>query len=226
MFMYKNYEKRKNKIGDNMLFRVFYRTILFYILVIISYKLMGKREVGELSVFDFIISMLISQLIAVSIENYKESVWLVIIPLITLVFFQILLAKISLKNNKFRDFLDGKQSVIISKGKLNFNEMVKQRYNLDDLLLQLREKQIRSIEEVDYAILENNGKLSVFVKQDKDKNVFPLPIILDGVLQEDNLIYINKTKKWVNDILKIKKINKKDIFYAFYKNDEIYIIKK
>lgn len=209
-----------------MLLRVFYRTIFFYLLVVLSYKIMGKREVGELSVFDFIISMLISQLIAVSIENYKESIWFVIIPLITLVVFQIVIAKISLKSNKFRDIIDGKQSVIISKGKLNFNEMIKQRYNLDDLLLQLREQQIRSIEEVDYAILENNGKLSVFIKQDKDKNVFPLPIILDGIIQEDNLVFINKNRKWVNDVLKNKKINLKDIFYAFYKNDQIYIIKK
>ena len=148
-----------NKIGDNMLFRVFYRTIFFYIFVVIIYKTMGKKEVGELNIVDFIISMLISQLIAVSIENYKESVIYVIVPLITLLLLQLSISKISLKNEKFRDLIDGKQSMIISKGKLNFNEMVKQRYNLDDLLLQLREKQIRSIEEVDYAILENNGKL-------------------------------------------------------------------
>lgn len=217
---------KHNKIGDNMLFRVFYRTILFYFLVIISYKIMGKREVGELSVFDFIISMLISQLIAVSIENYKDSIWYVIIPLITLVFIQVAIAKLSLKNNKFRDIIDGKQSVIISKGKLNFNEMVKQRYNLDDLLLQLRENQIRSIEEVDYAILENNGKLSVFVKDDKDKKVFPLPIILDGVIQENNLKYINKDRKWVLNMLYKKKIQLKNVFYSFYKNDQIFIIKK
>lgn len=209
-----------------MLFRVFYRTLLFYFLVIISYKIMGKREVGELSIFDFIISMLISQLIAVSIENYKESMWLVIIPLITLVFLQVTIAKMSLKNNKFRDLIDGKQSVIISKGKLNFKEMIKQRYNLDDLLLQLREKQIRSIEEVDYAILENNGKLSVFIKQDKDKNVFPLPIILDGIIQEDNLFYINKNRKWVLNMLKKNKIHLSNVFYSFYKKDQIYIIKK
>lgn len=209
-----------------MLFRVFYRTIFFYILVVIAYKIMGKREVGELSVFDFIISMLISQLIAVSIENYKESMWFVIIPLITLVFFQVTIAKISIKSNKFRNILDGKQSVIISKGKLNFSEMIKQRYNLDDLLLQLREKQIRSIEEVDYAILENNGKLSVFIKQDKDKNVFPLPIILDGVIQEDNLLFIKKDRNWVKNILKKKKVELNEIFYAFYKNNQIFIIKK
>jgi len=209
-----------------MLFRVFYRTIIFYILVVISYKIMGKREVGELSIFDFIISMLISQLIAISIENYRESIWFVIIPLVTLVSFQLIIAKISLKNNNFRDIIDGKESVIISKGKLNFNEMIKQRYNLNDLLLQLREKQIRSIEEVDYAILENNGKLSIFTKDDKDKKVFPLPIVLDSIIQEDNLIYINKTKKWVLDVLKKKKINISDVFYAFYKNNQIYIIKK
>ena len=209
-----------------MLFRVFYRTIFFYIIVVISYKLMGKREVGELSVFDFIVSMLVSQLIAVSIENYKESILFVVIPLITLVILQIILSKLSLKSNKFRNFLDGKQSVIISKGKLNFSEMIKQRYNLDDLLLQLREKQIRSVEEVDYAILENNGKLSVFKKDDKDKKIFPLPIILDGIIQEDNLLYINKSKKWINNILDKKKISKDKVFYAFYKNDEIYVIKK
>ena len=209
-----------------MLLRVFYRTIFFYILVIISYKLMGKREVGELSVFDFIISMLVSQLIAVSIENYKESIWFVIIPLITLVILQIILAKISLRSNKFRDFLDGKRSVIISKGKLNFNEMLKQRYNLNDLLLQLREKQVRSVEEVDYAILENNGKLSVFKKDDKDKKTFPLPLILDGVIEKDNLTIINKDIKWIDDILKKKKIPKEKVFYAFYKNDELYVIKK
>ena len=215
-----------NKIGDNMLFRVFYRTIFFYIFVVIIYKTMGKKEVGELNIVDFIISMLISQLIAVSIENYKESVIYVIVPLITLLLLQLSISKISLKNEKFRDLIDGKQSMIISKGKLNFNEMIKQRYNLDDLLLQLREKQIRSIEEVDYAILENNGKLSVFIKQDKDKKTFPLPLILDSIIQEDNLKYINKNKEWVINVLNKKKIHLNDVFYAFYKNDEIYIIKK
>ena len=94
---------------------------------------------------------------------------------------------LSLKSNKFRDILDGKESVIISNGKLNFSEMKKQKYNLNDLLLQLRDKGIRTIEEVDYAILETNGKLSVFQKQDDNNNVFPLPLVLDGVIEENNL---------------------------------------
>ena len=87
-----------------------------------------------------------------------------------LVLLQIILAKISLKNNKIRNLFDGKPSIIINRGKVNFKEMVKQRYNLDDLLTQLREKQIRSIEEVDYAILETSGRLSVFIKGTGEKN--------------------------------------------------------
>ena len=156
---------------------------------------MGKREVGELGVFDFIISMLISQLIAISIENYKDPIWFVVVPAVTLVVFQIIFAKLSLKSNKFRDILDGKESIIIANGKLNFSEMRNQKYNLNDLLLQLRDKGIRTIEEVDFAILETNGKLSVFKKQDDDNNIFPLPLILDGVIEEKNLKYINRNKK-------------------------------
>ena len=100
----------------------------------------------------------------------------------------------------------------------------KQKYNLNDLLLQLRDKGIRTIEEVDYAILETNGKLSVFQKQDDNNNIFPLPLVLDGVIEENNLKFINKTRKWLNNELSKKKINLDNIFYAFYKDDEIYVI--
>lgn len=207
-----------------MIWTIIFRTVLFYFLVVIAYKIMGKREVGELGVFDFIISMLISQLIAICIENYKDPIWFVIVPTLILVLFQIVFSFLSLKSNKFRDILDGKESVIISDGKLNFSEMKKQKYNLNDLLLQLRDKGIRTIEEVDYAILETNGKLSVFQKQDDNNNVFPLPLVLDGVIEENNLKFINKTRKWLNNELSKKKINLDNIFYAFYKDDEIYVI--
>ena len=207
-----------------MIWTIIFRTVLFYFLVVIAYKIMGKREVGELGVFDFIISMLISQLIAICIENYKDPIWFVIVPTLILVLFQIVFSFLSLKSNKFRDILDGKESVIISNGKLNFSEMKKQKYNLNDLLLQLRDKGIRTIEEVDYAILETNGKLSVFQKQDDNNNVFPLPLVLDCVIEENNLKFINKTRKWLNNELSKKKINLDNIFYAFYKDDDIYVI--
>ena len=104
--------------------------------------------------------------------------------------------------------------------------MVEQRYTLDDLLLQLREKDVRSLDEVDYAILETNGKLSVFKKDDKDKKTYPLPIILDGKVEIENLYAIGKTKTWLLNTLIEKNINATDVFYAFTKNNELYIIRK
>lgn len=209
-----------------MLIKILFRTVLFYILLIFAYKIMGKRELGELGIFDFAISILISQLIAISIENYKDPILFTLLPLVTLILLQVIISIVSLKNKKFRDFVDGTESVIISKGKIIYREMEKQRYSLSDLLLQLRDKQIRSLEEVDYAILENSGKLSIFTKDDKDKNVFPLPLIVDGKIEERNLKYINKDTVWLNSVLKNKKIDLLNVFYSFYKSGEVYIIKK
>ena len=208
-----------------MIFKIMYRTVLFYFLIVLAYKIMGKREVGELGVVDFVITMLISQLIAISIENYKDSIYYTIVPLLILVFLQVILSVISLKSKKFRDFIDGKESLIINKGILNIKEMIKQRYSLDDLLMQLRDKQIRSIEEVEYAVLETGGKLSVFTKKE-DNKVFPLPLIIDGEIEKDNLKILNKDEDWLNNILKEKKVELENVFYSFLKEKEVFIIKK
>ena len=102
--------------------------------------------------------------------------------------------------------------------------MLKQRYNLDDLLVQLRDKGYRSIEEVEYAILESSGTLSVF-PYDNGKSPLPLPIILDGDIQEDTIKHLKKDKKWVYNFLDKKDINIEDVFFAFYKDKNIFIIK-
>lgn len=197
---------------------------MFYFIINIIYRFMGKREVGKLSMVDFIVSILIAEFAVISIENYDQSILISIFPLTLLVGIQILIAKISLKYNKVRNIFDGKPSIMIKNGKINFKEMVKQRYNLDDLLTQLREKDIRAIDDIDYAILENSGRLSVFRKG--KSNIYPLPLILDGKVEGSVLIDINKDKDWLIKELKKEKIDIKDVFYGFYKEDKIYVIKK
>ena len=218
---------RENNNGDDMkYFIVFYRSCFFYLLLTFLYRLMGKREIGELSVMDFIVSIFIAEIIAISIENYNQSILLSLIPTITLVLLQILLSKISLKSIKARNIIDGIPSVIINRGIINFKEMKKQRYNIDDLLMQLRNQSIKSISEVDYAILETSGKLSIFKKQDDPNSTYPLPIIIDGKINIDVLMEINKNEKWILNELEQQKIKLEDIFYGFYKNNHIYIIEK
>lgn len=202
------------------------RTVLFYILITFLYRFMGKREVGQLGMVDLIVSILIAELAAISIDNREESVFLSIVPIVVLVIIQVVMAYYSLKSAKLRDTFDGTPSIIINKGTINFKEMVKQRYNIDDLLTQLRQQHIRSIDEVDYAILETSGQLSVFTKRNKQIGDFPLPLVLDGDIQIETLKNINKNKKWLKEELIKKRVNLEDIFYAFYKDNNLIIIKQ
>ena len=187
---------------------------------------MGKREVGELSVMDFIVSLFIAELAAISIENYKDDMLLSILPIVTLVLIQLCVAYVSLKVTGVRKTVDGEVSVIINRGKINFEEMLKQRYNLDDLLTQLRAQSIKSIEEVDYAILETSGKLSVFKRNDDPDRTYPLPVILDGKIQEDVLIQIRKDISWLNRKLDEENFKLEDIFYGFYQKNRLFLIKR
>ena len=202
------------------------RTILFYIIITLLYRFMGKREVGQLGIVDLIVYILIAELAAMSIDNRDENIFLSIIPIVSLVFIQIGMSYISLKNAKVRDAFDGTPSVMINRGVVNFKEMVKQRYNIDDLLIQLREQKVRTIEEVDYAILESSGKLSVFTKQNNRFGDYPLPLVLDGVIQPETLTQIKKTEKWLNQTLKDEHVELANVFYAFYKDKGLYIIKR
>lgn len=215
-------------LGDIMkLFIVIFRTIFYYFFVVIAYRIMGKREIGQLGIIELIVSLLIAELVAMNIENPKESIFLTIIPIIILVILEVILAFLSIKSKKFRTFLTGKPSLIIYEGHINYHEMIKQRYSLDDLLMNLREKDIRSLDEVEYAILEPSGKLSVFkYKLFKLKGDYPMPIIVDGNLQEKALKQIKKSKEWLYSELGSKKIKLEDIFYSFYKGNKIYIIKR
>ena len=209
------------------LFTVLFRTLFFYFFVLIAYRIMGKREIGQLGVIDLIVSILIAELVAISIEETENPIYLTIIPIALLVILEVLFAYISIKSRKFRTLFDGKPSLIICNGKINYKEMVKQRYSLDDLLVSLRQQGIKDLDMVEYAFLEPNGELSVFkYNLFKLKSSYPMPLILDGSIQKGALKHIHKTEAWLKSELNNKNLTYEDIFYAFYKNKKIYIIKK
>lgn len=204
-----------------------FRTVFFYFLVVLAYRIMGKREISQLEVIDLIVSILMAELIAISIENINDSLILAIVPIVALVILEVLLAKLSLKHKKFNKLMTGKPSMLIVNGKIKYKELIKNRYSLDDVLLELRQKGIKSISEVEYAVLEPNGKLSIFkynlLKTNSD---YPMPLIIDSEIQEETLKYLKKNKDWLINKIHDKKILLKDVFYCFYKNGKIYIINK
>lgn len=203
---------------------IVFRTFLYYFLFLVLFRIMGKREVGELGINDLLVSVLFAEFATLAIEKYNEPLIVTLIPVGIIVGLEVLISYLSLKNTKFRELIDSKPSLIIKDGKINFKEMERQRYGIEDLLTQIRDKGIKSLDEIEYAILENNGKLSTFLYD--NKNLYPMPLIIDGIIQYETLADINKSKEWLYKILKNEKTELDKVFYAFYKNNKCFIIKK
>lgn len=209
------------------LFTIVFRTIFFYFFIVLAYRIMGKREIGQLGIIDLIVSILIAEMVAISIENIENSIFLTIIPIVLLVVLELLLAFIGIKSRTFRTLFGGKPSLIIVNGNVNYKEMIRQRYSMDDLLLCMRQKEIKSIDEIEYAFLEPNGKLSIFKYNFfGTKSNYPMPIILDGEVQKKALDYIKKNQSWLESELAKKGLTISDVFYAFKKKNHIFLIRK
>lgn len=143
---------------------IIFRTIVLYIILLIVFRLMGKREVGELSIVDLAIFVLMGEIAAIALDDYDRQFFKAVLPIILLFLIQYLNSWIILKNKKLRDFIEGDPSLVIRDGFICEMEMKKQRYNLDDLLQQLREQGVCSVQDVAYAFLEQSGKLSIYQK--------------------------------------------------------------
>ena len=176
------------------------RTFIGYLILIVLMKFMGKREIGQLSLFDLLILLTIVDIMVVGIENYEINYLYSVVPMVFMAIIQKIVALISLKKVKFRELMDGKVSIIIENGKINIKEMKKNGYNMDDLYCQLRGKDVVSPSEVSYGILETNGKLSVFLKKDYPDMV--LPLIVSGTPQEDVIKKCNLNLDMITGIVK------------------------
>ncbi|KHF38312.1 DUF421 domain-containing protein [Halalkalibacter okhensis] len=202
------------------------RTIVVFVIILTFFRFMGKKELGELSLLDIIVSLMIAELAVIAIEDPEVSMARGIAPIFLLILIQVTLTTMSLKNQRFRDLIEGRPVMIIEHGKINQLNMRKQRYNLDDVLFQLREKGISDIRQVDFAILERSGSLSIFRKED-DSSPFTLPLIQDGVIQDDHLEVIKKTKEWLlSELAKQGYEHIKDIFYCSYMKGQFFIEEK
>ncbi|MDW0109615.1 DUF421 domain-containing protein [Sporosarcina aquimarina] len=203
----------------NDLLIISFRTVFLYALIVLILRLMGKREVGELSVIDVVVFVIIAEVAALALDSPDAKLLHSILPMLVLLVIQYISSLISLKSKKFRDVVDGDPTVIIKDGIILEEEMRKQRYNLDDLFQQLREKQVGSVYDVSYAYLETSGNLAVFQYGDTPP---VLPFISDGDIDVGHLSLQDKTEEWLLTELKKKGIeDPKQVFYCSYEKDEL-----
>ncbi|MFC4409918.1 DUF421 domain-containing protein [Chungangia koreensis] len=204
----------------DVFWEIFYRTIVLYVVLLIIFRLMGKREVGELSIIDLVIFVLIAEVAATAIEQRDAALWEAFLPMFLLMVIQIASSTISLKSKKARDLIEGDPTIIVRNGEILETEMRLQRYNLDDLFQQLREQQIGGVSEISYAFLEPSGNLSVFTK---DGAIPVLPLVIDGEVQYDHLRLINKNVDWLKSEINKKNTKVEDIFYCGLEKDGIWV---
>ena len=142
------------------MFIVLIRTIFLYALVILVMRLMGKRQIGVLQPYEFVITIMISDLAALPMQDTRLPLILGIIPIVTLLFIKTVLTHLQLKSQAARKFLEGEPSILICKGKINFKALKSQQINLDELMEELRLAGYFDLNEIEYGILENNGQMS------------------------------------------------------------------
>lgn len=207
------------------MFIVFIRTTILYTLVVIVMRLMGKRQIAELQPYEFVITIMISDLAALPMQDIRLPLILGVIPILTLLLLKNLLSQLQLKSQTARKFIDGEPTILINKSKIVYNAIKRQQLNIDELMEQLRLEGYFDLSEIQYAILENNGELSIlpsFTNNSNNQNsstgsMLPKILISDGKINKNSLTSIGKDKQWIENVLKNHNINNiKDVLIAMY----------
>ncbi|MBR6682205.1 MAG: DUF421 domain-containing protein [Clostridia bacterium] len=206
------------------MFTLFFRTIITYVILIGAIRLMGKRQIGELEISEFVITMLLSELAAMPIADNSIPVVYSLVPIIILLSIEVIISFIAVKSRKVKKIIGGTPSIIINKGVICKGEMEKSRINLDELLCQLRIKNIADISDVEYAILEENGQISFIQKMHArpvslgDLDIAPVEkgithtLVVDGEISDFNLRLVKRSRRWLLGEIKKRKCRLKDVF--------------
>ena len=218
---------------------VFIRALLLYLLVIFALRLMGKRQLGELQPTELVITILISNIASLPIEDTSIPMVTGAIPILVLVAFELYISNISLKSRKFRKFISGSPVFVIKNGVIDQKALHSLRFSIDDLMESLRAQNIFDIRDVDYAVVETTGSVSILQKFDSQtvtpnmlklpgKYPAPLAIIISyGKIVRETMDHYNIAEEWLMKILQKEKQSLKTIFLmTANKQLQYYIVPK
>ena len=193
---------------------VFLRTIIFYLLTVISLRIMGKRQLGELETPELVVTILISDFATMPVNDPDIPILYAVIPIVTLVLFEIISSEIALRSVRFRSFLAGNYSVIIDDGVLDQKEMRRAQVTIDEVMEEIRQKGGLSVEDVKFCILETSGKMSVILKDTVSRRSMPVPLVVDGRVLGRNLRKTKTDRKKLYSILAANGAARpKDVFW-------------
>lgn len=230
---YLNSEQCKGDISMTNMLPMLYETIFGFCALFLLTKILGKTQISQLTAFDFIAALVLGELVGNALFDEKAGLFEIGYTIFLWGSLLYIVEIITQKFKRTRFILEGKPSFIIHKGKLIYEEMRKNKIDIDELQHMLRAKDVFSIQEVEYAIIESNGEVSVLKKAafqtptKKDLNVMPtepqiaMTVISDGEMIKDNLAEADLSEEWLIKELKRQKFNDvKDVFYAEWMEDK------
>ena len=205
---------------------IFIESFGTYILLVLMIRFLGKKEMSKLSVSDLIVFLIISELMTISIGNENVNFLQAALAVLVIVFMDKLFTLISLKSPFFKKMVEGHPTFIVFQGKLNQKKMASLKYSVDDLCHHLRVQGIGSLSEVDFAVLETDGQLSVIETKNSEVKA-PAAIISDGQINYEILQLMNRDENWL--IKKLKEAGIHDyheVFYCVVEKERLFVIKK
>ena len=192
---------------------VFIRTFVVYVTLIAVMRFLGKRQIGEMQVSELVTAFLLSELASTPLTSAEAPLAFALVPIVTIVCLEVIFSFLPTKISFLKSFLDSKPSILIRGGKPDAREMLHMRMTMEDLFCELQLAGYSTPSEVEYAILEPNGKLAFFAKTNPP-NVQGIahPVIIDGKINAYALAASGKSEKWLSSELHKKKILQKSVF--------------
>lgn len=208
---------------------VLFRTIILYGVVLISMRIMGKGELGDLQPFDLVVSLMLADLAIMPMEDLDAPLSYGITSITTIMFLQCLISYITLKSSNARKIICGRPSIIIDHGKFNTKEMNKLRVNVNDVLGQMRLKGYYNIEDIDYLIMETNGEMSIIGPTEAPGvkcNRIPISVILDSKVMYKNLEKFKIEENKLHEELRKNNLKLNEIIYGFVDEEDKFVFYK
>ena len=208
-----------------LLYIVFIRVLIIYALIILSLRLMGKRQIGQLQPSELVVTILVSNIATMAIEDSNVPLIGGIIPILTLVSFDVLISAMTLRYKKMRRIVSGTPRVIIRDGKIDQKQLKELRFTIDDMMEELRGKDIFDVRDVAFAIVETTGSLSVYPKfTAQPATAPPVVLIADGVVIDSALGYCNLKYEWLEKTITDNGYTTQDIFLMTCNRQADYLI--
>ena len=202
---------------------IFVRTFIIYLLLTLSMKIMGKREIGELDVGELVSTLLISEVAAIPIDDPDLPLMNAIIPILFILSLEILISYGKTRSNKLKSVIEGQASYLIYKGRILEEALSENRLTLNELLSEIRTQGIADVEDVGYAIIEQNGRISVIKRSEGELRQ---SLIVDGEYMTEEIRLSGITKKEIDDELKRKEIRAEDVMLMTKKDNKLSIVKR